>query len=270
MKILIVDDERIAVKSLREVLTRVLGSEAEFAEAANGLQALEEADRLHPDVAFVDIEMPGMSGLELSKRLKELHPRTNIVLVTAYPQYSLEAWHLHVSDYLIKPADEKDVRGALENLRTPLPEKRADDRLTVQCFGNFEVFYKGRIISFPRSGAKELLAYLVSRRGAGVTSGELCGILWEDGRNVRRQKTYIRQYYLAARKALEQEGLKDVVRHTREAYSVNTDMLDCDYYRFLAMDPAAVNSYRGEFMAQYSWSEFILPGLDELAGGLKE
>ena len=106
MRILIVDDERIARESLKHSIIKILGPDTPVITAQSGAQALEEAAAQAPDVAFLDIEMPGMSGLELAKALKERCPGTNIIFVTAHSSYALQAWRLHASDYLLKPADE--------------------------------------------------------------------------------------------------------------------------------------------------------------------
>lgn len=270
MKILIIDDEPLALQGLEKTVRRVLGGGAEIFTAQHWDTAVEIAETETPDVAFVDIEMPMISGLELAKRLKDAYAGIDIVFVTAYPEYSLDAWRLHVSDYLLKPADEDDVREALENLRHPPAHGPEDSgaRLRVQCFGNFEAFGPdGKPLRFARRGAKELFAYLVARRGAGATLGELCSALWDGEDDIEKKKPYVRTYFAALKKTLAGVGMAGAVRHTRDSYAVNTGMLECDYYRFLAMDPVAVNSYRSEFMSQYAWAEmFIGPLEDNLQG----
>lgn len=72
------------------------------------------------DVAFLDIEMPGMSGIELAKKLKDIKPYLNIIFVTAYTDYALEVHSLYVSGYLLKPIKKEDVVTALDNLRNPI------------------------------------------------------------------------------------------------------------------------------------------------------
>ena len=217
------------------------------------------------DVAFLDIEMRGMSGLTMAKHLKQLRQETNIVLVTAYAEYALEAWKLYVSGYLLKPASAADVSKALSHLRIPLPQAEPQPKLLrVQCFGSFEVFCGSERVHFERSRAKELLAYLVSRRGASVSTGEICSVLWEDDNDLSRKKSLIRTCLVCLRKALRQFGLEEAVQHTRDAYSVNTALLDCDYYRFLELDPVALNSYQSEFMRQYSWAEPLIFPLEQL------
>ena len=110
--------------------------------------------------------------------IQKIQPRCNLIVVTEHPEYALEALQIFVSGFLLKPANEADVRNVLENLRYPADDVPAG--VKVQCFGNFEVFVGGRPLSFKRSKSKELLAYLVDRNGATCTNGEMLAVLWED------------------------------------------------------------------------------------------
>ena len=259
MNLLIVDDEKAAVEVLGKRLREVLGDDAVLFTASSGREAIEIVQSEPVDVMFLDVEMPGMNGLEIAKQVKATYPKTNIIMCTAYEQYALKAWELFISGYLVKPASPDDIRKALEHLRTPVVEC-----LTVQCFGNFEVFFRGEIVNFGRSGAKELFAYLVNRRGAGVSSGELSEVLRGDAVDPELKKASVRKYVMEIRKALTPIGFEDALRHTRDSYSVNPARLDCDYYRFLEGDPAARNTYNGEFMSQYDWAETTIGLLESV------
>ena len=250
MRILIVDDEVPAINSLERSLRKILDEKAEIHSAENGEAALSLLDEKACDILFLDIEMPGMNGLDVAKKVSAKHPNTNIIIVTAYKEYAVDALELYVSGYLLKPASLERIRKALEKLRNPIVE-----RLTVQCFGNFDVFYKGEKLTFARSAAKEMLAYLIARRGAAVTAGEFCAVLW-DGKD---RKDQLSTYFAEMKRALAKVGFSDIVIHTRNDYSINTAKLDCDYYRYLNGDPGAAALYNGEFMLQYSWGEDIAP-----------
>ncbi len=264
MTVLIADDEILALQSLQRVVSRVLFN-AVILTAASGRQALSLAESTPIDLAFLDIELQDMNGLDLVRHLKALRPELNIILVTAYENYALDAWRLYVSAFLLKPANAADVRTALQHLRSPAPPEpeREQRPLRVQCFGNFEVFYRDEKIHFKRSKAKELFAYLVSRRGASVTSGEICSVLWENDEDLGGKKSMIRTYFASLRQTFRSCGLDAVVQHSRDAYSVNVDLMDCDYYRFLKLDPVALNSYQSEFMHQYSWAEPLVYGIEK-------
>lgn len=256
MKILIVDDEKPAIEHIARIINDILGEKAVVRSSTKAMEAVEIAKDFLPDIVFMDIEMPGMDGLSMAAALKKIRSDVELIVVTAYLSYSLPALKIHVSDYLLKPVDETDVREALGNLRNlDKNEELSSEKLTIQCFGNFEVYYKGKKLSFKRSRSKELLAYLVCRRGAGVTSGELCTVFWEDDDNINQKKTYIRQYYASLLKALSAVGMGHVLCHSRDSYSVDISCLECDLYEYLKNNDHSRNMYNTEFLSQYSWAE---------------
>ena len=260
MRILLVDDEWLSLQDLSSTVREVV-PDAQIAEARSGREALEQVGSAPTDVAFLDIEMPDMNGLTLAKRLKELDPQVNIVFVTAYSQYALEAFRLYASGYLMKPARKEDVLRELSNLRFPL--KLDDSKLYIRCFGNFEVFSHGAAVPFRRSKAKEMLAYLVDLRGASASGNELCGVLWEDETKIQNEKAYLRQLLSSLRKTLQDCGAGDVLVEKRNAFSISVERVECDYYRYLQGDTAMVNQYRGEYMKQYSWAEMTIAALEQ-------
>ena len=134
-----------------------------------------------PDVAFLDIEMPGMTGLELALQMKKTCPNLNIIFVTGYSSYALEAIEMHSSGYIMKPATKDKIKTELDNLRSPIEPtiEKKERNIQVHCFGNFEILLDGKPVPFHRSKAKELLAYLVDRKGAGIERAELAAALWE-------------------------------------------------------------------------------------------
>ena len=259
MEVLIVDDERTAQKNLARVLSKVTeNAHVQMTEQAE--EAVSLCRDFDFDVVFLDINMPDKDGLTLAKEIKEIRPMINIVIVTAYPEHALKAYKLYVSDYIMKPVVKEDLRNALCNLRNPVRQNRKG--LYVQCFGNFMVTFDGEVVSFGREKTKELFAYLVSRRGAAVTTGELCSVLWEDDTNLITKKAYIRTYYATLKKEFEAVGHGDVLVHSRNSYAVNIGSIDCDYYQYLKGDPKAAYLYQSEFMSQYSWAETMIYDID--------
>lgn len=127
--------------------------------------------------------------------------------------------------------------------------------LQIQTFGNFEVFYQGRPVIFSRAKSKELLAYLIDRRGATVTTAEACGILWEDKEynfSLQRQFQTIVSDLI---KSLKTYKFEHIVYRRRNCLSVDVSRLDCDVYKLLEGDPMAKENYSGEYMSNYSWAE---------------
>lgn len=118
LKVLIVDDEPLARRGLRLRLEQLDGIEV-VAECGNGREAREEIEALQPDVAFVDIQMPGISGLQLVQQVPaEQLPQ--VVFVTAYDQYAVEAFEVNAVDYVLKPVEEERLEMALSRVREKL------------------------------------------------------------------------------------------------------------------------------------------------------
>lgn len=254
MKILAVDDEPSALHLLTRSI-QALVPQAEMVAFSDPAAALGWATENTCDIAFLDIELGSMNGIELGKRLKERNPKTNLIFVTGYLNYAVSAYALHASGYLSKPASQEAIRVELENLRYPMPKPRTGKQLVVHCFGNFEVFYCGKPLTFKRSKTKELFAFLIDRNGARVTSGEICARLWEEESSDKRQKDYLRHLVMDLSNTLSGIGESDVFVRTRSGYNINPALLECDYYDYLNNIPYAVRAYQGEYMQQYSWAE---------------
>lgn len=253
MLIFAVDDEPRALHQLHNAVEEA-APEAEIQDflRANQVLAAIEKQSLRPDVVFSDIRLPGMDGLSLAARIKKQSPETKIVFVTGYPEYAVDAFRIHAHGYVTKPAEAERIREELENaLPGVLPDP---NRLHVRCFGYFEVFWQGKPLSFQRRQTKELFAYLIDKRGAESTSEELSGLFWaqsEMGTAKHRLRTLIHDL----RTTLASIGQEELLHRRRGLLAIRADLVDCDYYRMLRGDMAAVNSYRGEYMRQYSWAE---------------
>ena len=128
-------------------------------------------------------------------------------------------------------------------------------RLFARCFGSFEVFSQGRPFLFQRRKTKELLAFLIDRRGATCSAEEIGAALWENEADLRKIKHQLRNLVSDLRDALEKIGMEDLLIRKSGILAINAEQLDCDYYQLLRGDPEAINAYHGEYMTQYSWAE---------------
>lgn len=264
MNIIAVDDEKLALDVLEGTIKEAV-PQAQVYSFRQPLDALNFSAENFCDIAFLDIKMRGMTGLELAKQLKDINGRINIIFVTGYSEYSLDAFRLYASDYLLKPVDIQQVKDALSNLRNPV-EALPNKKLQIHCFGNFEVFANGVPVAFNRKKTKELFAYLTDRKGASCTMGELMAVLWEDKPDSISQRSNLRNLIYDLKNTLAKFGAEDVVVKSRNTICIKTDAVECDYYDFLRGKSSAVNLYQGEYMLQYSWAEMttaVLPFIDK-------
>ena len=248
MRILAVDDEKIALEALSSAIKAVV-TDDEVVSYRYPEDAIEYVKENFCDIAFLDIEMAGMSGVELAEELKKYNSEINIVFCTGYGNYRDKAFDLHASGYLMKPITPEKVKHELENLRRPIAEKK---RLKVQTFGNFEVYLDGKPIVFKYRRTKELLAYLIDRAGALCSLGEIIGVLFDDesGREDYFQK--LRRDLIVT---FEEVGCSNAIVHKRGMLGVVVTEIKCDYYDYLNDKKDLATSYFGEYMSQYSFGE---------------
>ncbi|MBI4262951.1 MAG: response regulator transcription factor [Acidobacteria bacterium] len=124
LRVMVVDDEQLARDELCYQLDQLGGVEV-VAQAGNGLEALSASERHDPDLVFLDIQMPGLSGFEVARRLLEREdPCPALVFVTAFDQHAIEAFEVNAVDYLLKPVDASRLKQALARARRRLDAER--------------------------------------------------------------------------------------------------------------------------------------------------
>lgn len=253
MKILVLDDSEPALKLLTSAIEEACPSAEVFAFSKPS-KCLEFASKYICDIAFLDIQMWGMNGLEAARELKKHNPKLNIIFVTAHTEYASGAFPLYPSGYVLKPVTKQAVEREIENLRFPL-ERKANARIYAQTFGNFDVFSYGTPLKFKYSKTKELLAYLIDRNGASANMNEICAVLWEEKDDTLNLKAYLRKLISDLLKTLAEAGADDVIIKRRNHISIVPNKIVCESYGFMRGDPAYISAYSGQYMAQYSWAE---------------
>lgn len=123
LRAVLVDDEQLARDELGYLLGQVGGVEV-IGQAGNGLEAIGTIERLQPDVVFLDVQMPGLTGFEVARRLVDAQAPSHIIFVTAYDQHAIEAFEVNAVDYLLKPVDPARLLLAVQRARTRLASAR--------------------------------------------------------------------------------------------------------------------------------------------------
>ena len=127
LRAVVVDDEQLARDELGYLLGQVGGVEV-VGQAGNGVEALTAIDRLHPDVVFLDVQMPGLTGFEVARWMLDNRAAAHIIFVTAYDQHAIEAFEVNAVDYLLKPVDPARLEVAVGRARRRVTSEGPLDR----------------------------------------------------------------------------------------------------------------------------------------------
>ena len=260
MKIICVDNEELIVELVKDACLRLPQHPEVFAftEAAGALDFLTDNE---VDIALLDIRMPEMDGLTLAQKVKDASPDTAIIFLTGYSDYAVDAFAMHVSGYLMKPIDEERLRAEVDYAlsgRKPLHIHR----IVARTFGEFDLLVDGVTVSFERAKSKELLAYLIDRRGGHVTRAFLFAVLFEEKAYDRAAQKYMDVIIRSLRKTLSKVNAGEILEMSGGLLRVLPEKLECDMYRFMDGDINAINSYRGEYMSAYSWASLTEARID--------
>lgn len=250
MRIVLLDDEILSLELLEDTIREVIPY-AEIILFNSTTQFLEDLDNLMADVYFLDIQMSNHSGIDVAKKIKEKNEHSNLVFVTGYDNYKADAMDLYASAYLLKPVSVQIVREAFSHLRYNI-HKELKAKPFVQTFGIFTFFVDGLAITFHRRKSKELLAYLISRRGEIVSRQQLTYILYEDESHSRNSQKKLHTVYKALYSDLELVSAEHILRNQPEGLSIDANAITCDLYEYLDGNSSL---YDGYYMEDYAWGE---------------
>ena len=258
MKILAVDDEKLALKLLVNSIEEVM-PDAQIFSTNKSSEALEIAKKNVIDVLFCDINMPSIDGIKLTKFLKKENPKLNVIFVTGYSEYMKQAFEVHASGYITKPVTSEDIKKELDNLLYPIQTEQSG--IYAKTFGNFELFVNGKPVTFAREKSKEMLAYLIDRRGSFVNKKEVMAVLFEDREYTRELQDYFTKIYSELMKSLKEVGADSIIIKGYNKYGIDKTKFGSDLFDYLKGDPIAINNFSGEYMIQYEWSEYSIGSL---------
>ena len=170
LRTVVVDDEQLARDELRFLLEQLGGIEI-VAQAGNGVEALRMIEELQPDLVMLDVQMPGLTGFEVARRVVQAGVESQLVFVTAYDQYAIDAFDVNAVDYLLKPVEAERLATAVERVRKRLtaekPRKDNDLEPLLQMLVD-------------RQGRREQLAIRIDERFLLVQTDEVVHASVED------------------------------------------------------------------------------------------
>ncbi|WP_135549956.1 response regulator [Paenibacillus cymbidii] len=241
MKAIIVDDELMAIKLLQRLLD--LDGRIEVAGTfVNPLDAIAAVAELQPEVAFLDIQMPLMNGLELAERVKDANEETEIIFVSAYDQFAFRAIKANAVDYLLKPVDIQELRKTITRLykrkRLPTAPTFVNEKPnTLTGFGGFLLVGSDPAdgyVSWRTGKAQELMAYLFLKRGQEISKWEIIDALWPDCSEVQSFSNLHTTIY-QVRKTLKSYAVAAGISYRHSHYRFEAEDLASDVAQFASL-----------------------------------
>lgn len=256
MKVIYVDDERLAAAAFMRMAEGIAGLEITTFDSP--LKALEYAGRNPVDLAFLDIEMPGINGIALAEKLHALDPNTGVVFVTAYKQYALDAFGADALGYLMKPFTRPEIEKAVQKKRRMLPEH--GKKVCIKTMPNFRIFIDGAELALGKTKSAEMLAAIVAAGGR-ISSSELTFLIWGNTALNERTMNSFRVAFSRLRASLEAQGIGCVLRSEKHMRIIDKNAVSCDYFDLLDGVEGAAAGFHGLFLEEYEWAAAIKENL---------
>ncbi len=243
------------------------------------LVAIEKIGEMKPQAVFLDINMPRLQGMEVASRILDLSPETDIVFVTAFDKYAIDAFEFHATDYLLKPIREERLKKTVERLlnKAPMRNEQHSSKLQIRCFGRFQLNWEGQEpIKWRIGKARELFAYLLQNQNRNISKDELLDKLWPEETPERAIKQlYNGTYYI--RKAFEAYGIDRTLIALDHNFNLKLGPVDWDVGRYCELSENHPDDrikaleemealYAGDYLEGefYPWSDFEMERLSKL------
>lgn len=258
IRAVVVDDEKYSLE-LFKIIAESISDIQICASFENYLEAMEYIQSNRVDVVFLDIEMPEVNGLELSQRILNIKPEANIVFVTAFNKYAVEAFEINAVDYLMKPFTVDRLKKTVQRLKDRKSTKNNsyDNDIYFKCFGSFNIYKNGESIICKNSKAREILAYLLHNEGVPVGWEKIVDAIWPEHDYEKAHANFHSTFYLL-RKFLSENNIAHIIEYSRGSYRVQKDKIHCDMYEFKKL----LHNYRGKKLDKelYNSIELLFTG----------
>ncbi|WP_336763199.1 response regulator [Paenibacillus sp. USHLN196] len=281
MKVILVDDERLALIGLQKSLEKEVSGIEITATYTNPTEAMGGIMEHRPDVVFLDIHMPEMDGMDLGKQIQATVPGVEIIFVTSYDQYAVHAFDLQALDYVMKPIQKDRLKQTVSRVREKLSSKREQrskdtDVPLICCFNQIQFKLPDKDIQVAKwrtSKAQELFAYLLHHRNQTIHRSVLLEMLWPE---LEEEKT-VHQLYTAmyhVRQTLKACGMDMITiqsGHLEAGYrlelggaQLDSEQWEQEIRQWKVVDSSTVHAYeqalhlyKGTYLGNYEfmWAE---------------
>jgi two-component SAPR family response regulator len=273
LKTILVDDERPALKALEYQLKQY--KEIEIVGGYIDITlAFEKMRKESIDLVFLDIEMPKMKGIEAAKKALAINSDMQIVFITAYDGYAVDAFEVDAVDYIMKPVLKRRLDRTIERIKkrhsSPLKVNDRQQVNKILCLGSFEWINNSQPVKWRTSKTKELIAYLVHHEGELIHRDKIIEDLWPD-KEIEKATKLLHTSVYNIRRSLKSIGIKEGILYSHEMYRLNVPDIYCDIYEFRKIAikkievgvknikeyKVIVESYRGDYFEanDYLWAK---------------
>ncbi|QDQ00378.1 response regulator [Lysinibacillus fusiformis] len=234
IRVIIMDDEPLALINMEKRLKEF--DSIEIVKSFSTLNdLLTEGPTLDIQVAFLDVEMPGMNGLEIAQLLKQWHRNIHIIFVTAYRDYAVQAFEIQSLDYLLKPISKSRLETTINRIQElsqhekkfPPSQKHNEPSLRIQCFGGFNVSFNGKIVHWRTVKTKELFAFLFSNLYSHVPRDIIIDALWAET-DYKKARVQLHTTISYLRTTLSALGYVNVLHYANGCYTLQLEDFQCD------------------------------------------
>lgn len=234
IRVMIVDDEENALDIL-EIFLSQIGNITVVGRYMDPQHMLEDVGELRPDAVFLDIHMPGMSGMDAVASIRVASPSTQVVFTTAHAEHAVDAFTVGSLDYLLKPLTLDRLRHCIERIEKNRQREQSSKprRMSTQviCMGEFSIRSSGAkdgYLPWRTSKEKELCAFLVHFGGQVVEQGIIMDALWPDS-DFDKARTYLYTCVSLLRRQFREYDVPLDVHKSGNGYTLNIESVSCDW-----------------------------------------
>lgn len=252
-KILCIGENVEKLEKVKALINKVLPF-ANVTILTNEQDIIYEIDRKDYLAVLSETIENNFDGLKIARQIHDISPQTKVIFVTDKTEYAILAFKTRAVGYLVENINENILKEEFADLG--IGENSAiNHKLTAKTFGNFELLCDGKAVKFTRAKSKELIAYLIDKRGTSASSSELIVNLWEDRDVDKTTRSMLHNLIADVRNSLQKYGILDFFDTKRNSFRIDDSRLECDYYSLLNGDINASKKFVGEYMNSYSWAE---------------
>lgn len=233
--VVVVEDEKPILDLMKRLISKnqylnVIG------EFTSSKEALLNIPKLNPDVAFLDVEIPGMNGIELAREITRYNENIEVTFVTAYEKYAVEAFKVNAINYILKPITEEEIDFTVARLLKKYP-KAVDDRkgkiYGLYCLGNLKLYEgtKNLEIKWPTAKTEELFSFLIYHKGDIINKWNLCETLWS-AKDPDSAEHNLHNTIYRLKSTLKKIGINNVIKYEAKGYKLNLNDFYCDAFEF--------------------------------------